>query len=214
MTQRLFFYSLALIGLLAAGCRSKPVPELYKPGDTEVWRTVDKDLGSDGQENPRVQVETNQGSFVIELFSNEAPLTVENFLEYVDSGFYDGTIFHRVIPGFMVQGGGFTRNLEQKPTRDPIKNEAGNGLRNRRGTVAMARTGDVDSATAQFFINMVNNPFLNGDGESGGYAVFGRVVSGMQVVDDLVLVETETVDGKENVPVEPVVIEQIRRVEK
>ena len=145
--------------------------------------------------NPRVELKTSQGVVVIELDREHAPKTVDNFLAYVKSGFYDGTIFHRVIPGFMVQGGGFTADMKQKPTQPPIRNEAANGLKNLRGTVAMARTGQVDSATAQFFINLVDNGFLDHrDSTPGGfgYCVFGHVIEGMDVVDAIAATPTET----------------------
>jgi cyclophilin family peptidyl-prolyl cis-trans isomerase len=152
---------------------------------------VPPDAGAESR--PRVQLTTTKGMIVLELDAAKAPLTVENFLQYVRAGFYDGTIFHRVIPGFMIQGGGFTEKFQQKETRAPIKNEAGNGLPNLRGTVAMARTNDPHSATAQFFINVADNPFLNygarGPGDAG-YAVFGRVVEGMAVVDSIVSAPT------------------------
>ena len=137
--------------------------------------------------NPVVVLETSQGSIEIELDADKAPVSTQNFLAYVDAGFYDGTIFHRVIPGFMIQGGGFDGKLSQKPTRAPIKNEADNGLKNARGTLAMARTSDKDSATAQFFINLKDNDFLN---QPPGYAVFGKVTSGMDVVDKIAAVQT------------------------
>jgi peptidyl-prolyl cis-trans isomerase A (cyclophilin A) len=156
--------------------------------------------------NPVVVLETSQGSIEIELDPKQAPITVENFLGYVDSGFYDGTIFHRVMPGFMIQGGGFDASMTQKATRDPIKNEAANGLENRRGTIAMARTSAVDSATAQFFINLKDNDFLNHGTRDYGYAVFGHVVQGMDVVDKIGGVQTTTKGMFENVPVAPVVI--------
>ena len=134
--------------------------------------------------NPQVLMETSLGKVKIELFEKEAPISVKNFLDYANSGFYGGTIFHRVIPGFMIQGGGFTTDFKQKPTNAPIKNEAANGLKNDRGTIAMARTGAPDSATSQFFINVVNNNMLNRPNPDGvGYAVFGKVVEGMDVVD-------------------------------
>ncbi|MCG6962972.1 MAG: peptidylprolyl isomerase [Acidobacteria bacterium] len=145
--------------------------------------------------NPRVELKTSKGLVVIELDREHAPKTVDNFLAYVKSGFYDGTIFHRVIPGFMVQGGGFTSDMKQKATQPPIRNEAANGLKNLRGTVAMARTGQVDSATAQFFINLVDNGFLDHrDSTPGGfgYCVFGHVVEGMDVVDAIAATPTET----------------------
>lgn len=166
--------------------------------------------------NPRVEVRTSMGSFVIELYPDNAPKTVENFLQYVKDGFYNGTIFHRVIPGFMVQGGGFTPKMQEKTTREKIRNEAGNGLRNAVGTVAMARTKDPHSATAQFFVNVAENDFLDfkSPDENGyGYAVFGRVASGMDVVTKIVQVPTTTVGPHQNVPRQPVLIERIRLIE-
>ncbi|MDX9785733.1 MAG: peptidylprolyl isomerase [Desulfobacterales bacterium] len=154
---------------------------------------------------PQVRLETNKGAITLELNRDKAPKTVENFLSYVESGFYNGTIFHRVIKGFMIQGGGFTPDMAQKDTRGPVNNEADNGLSNSRGTIAMARTNDPHSATAQFFINAKNNPFLNhtAKSESGwGYCVFGKVVQGMDVVDAIEMVET----GSQDVPTTPVVI--------
>ncbi|MAE97049.1 MAG: hypothetical protein CL910_20555 [Deltaproteobacteria bacterium] len=166
------------------------------------------------KENTVVILTTSKGAIEIELDSENAPISAENFLAYVDSGHFDGTIFHRVIPGFMVQGGGFTPDMQQKDTRDPIKNEAANGVKNDRGTLAMARTGVVDSATAQFFINVVDNEFLNHtspDPRGYGYAVFGRVISGMEVVDEIVSVATGNSGGHQDVPTEPVLIESARR---
>jgi len=160
---------------------------------------------------PVVVLETSQGNIEIELDAQKAPVSVENFLAYVDAGFYDGTIFHRVIPDFMIQGGGFDRSMTQKPTRAAIKNEADNGLRNDRGTIAMARTQAKDSATAQFFINLKDNDFLNHGGRDFGYAVFGHVVQGMDVVDKIAAVRTASRGMYQNVPVEPVVIEKARR---
>lgn len=163
-------------------------------------------------QNPVVVMETSMGAIEIELYADKAPETVKNFLQYVDDGFYAGTIFHRVIDGFMIQGGGFTEAMVQKPTRAPIKNEATNGLKNERGTIAMARTMVVDSATSQFFINVVDNPFLNHvDKNQYGYAVFGKVVSGMDVVDKIKTVPTTVRSGHENVPVTPVVIKSVKR---
>lgn len=161
-----------------------------------------------------VVMETSLGTVEIELDAKNAPLTVANFLAYVDASFYDGTVFHRVIPNFMVQGGGFTADLVQKPTRPPVKNEADNGLRNVRGTIAMARTMVVDSATAQFFINTVDNKFLDFTAPNirgYGYAVFGRVTAGMDVVDKIAAVQTGIRNGMRDVPLEPVVIKSIRR---
>ena len=139
---------------------------------------------------PEVEVETSLGSFTLRLDSRRAPLTTANFLEYVAGGFYEGTVFHRVIPGFMAQGGGFTADLTQKPTRDPIANESGNGLTNDRGTIAMARTNDPHSATAQFYINLVDNPALDPNASRWGYAVFGRVVDGMETLEKIAEVPT------------------------
>ncbi len=159
----------------------------------------------------RVELDTSLGTIIIELDAKRAPRTVANFLHYVRSGFYAGTIFHRVIPGFMIQGGGFTRSLQQKPTAAPIPLESRNGLRNLRGTIAMARTSDPASATSQFFINLVNNPMLDYPQPDGyGYAVFGRVVSGMKVVDRIAAVPTHDVGTMSNVPVQPVLIRAAR----
>lgn len=158
--------------------------------------------------NPRVKLETTKGTIVLELDQAKAPITVGNFLEYVRSGFYDGTIFHRVIPNFMVQGGGFTANVEQKPTREAIVNESANGLLNKRGTIAMARTSDPNSATAQFFINLVDNSFLDkASAQDGvGYCVFGKVVEGMKVVDVIAAVQTGNAGPLQNVPLQHIVI--------
>jgi peptidyl-prolyl cis-trans isomerase A (cyclophilin A) len=161
-----------------------------------------------GAANPRVKLETTKGTIVIELDQAKAPITVGNFLEYVKSGFFDGTIFHRVIPDFMIQGGGFNPNMEQKGTRGAIVNESANGLVNKRGTLAMARTPEPNSATAQFFINLKDNGFLDkANSQDGvGYCVFGKVVEGMSVVDAIAQVQTATVGPHENVPMKPVVI--------
>ena len=161
---------------------------------------------------PGARVQTSLGDFVIELDPENAPITVSNFLQYADDGFYDGTIFHRVLPEFVVQGGGLTPDLAQKETRPPIANEASNGLSNVRGTVAMARTDDPDSATAQFFVNVIDNLDLDADEDTAGYAVFGRVVEGMDVVDSIAAQPTEERDGFTDVPVEDVVIERIEFV--
>jgi peptidyl-prolyl cis-trans isomerase A (cyclophilin A) len=156
---------------------------------------------------------TSLGDFDVEMFQDKAPITVENFLSYVDEGFFDGTIFHRVIPGFMVQGGGFTPDMDQKKTRAPIKNEADNGLGNERGTICMARTSDINSATSQFFINLTNNTFLNHGSRDFGYAVFGKLVSGMEVVDKMATQATGNRHGHGDVPVENIVIHSVRRIE-
>ncbi len=161
-----------------------------------------------------VVMETSLGNIEIELNGEKAPISTENFLKYVDDKFYDGTIFHRVINNFMIQGGGFTEGMEQKKTREPIKNEAANGLKNLKGTIAMARTPIVDSATAQFFINVADNAFLDHKDSSMsgyGYAVFGKVTSGMDVVDKIKSVSTGSKNGMDDVPSTPVIIKSIRR---
>lgn len=158
---------------------------------------------------PKILLETNLGNITLVLDPDKAPITVANFLEYAKSGFYDNTIFHRVIPGFMIQGGGYTVNREEKPTSAPIRNESTNGLRNRRGSVAMARREPLDSATAQFFVNLTDNDFLDADGPYGGYAVFGRVLSGMETVDKIAETETESVSSFENLPKNPVIIRRV-----
>jgi peptidyl-prolyl cis-trans isomerase A (cyclophilin A) len=161
--------------------------------------------------NPTVLMETSLGKVTIELFQKESPLSVKNFLTYVKDGFYNGTAFHRVMPGFMIQGGGFTLEMMQKSTRKPVPNEASNGLKNERGTIAMARTSDPDSATAQFFINLVDNNGLNRPQPDGyGYAVFGRVIEGMDVVDRIAGVRTGVRMGMRDVPLEPVEIKSLK----
>ena len=160
----------------------------------------------------KATIETSMGSITLELDDAKAPVTVANFLDYAKEGHYDGTIFHRVIDGFMIQGGGFTKAMDQKPTKDPIKNEAANGLLNKRGTIAMARTMVVDSATSQFFINLVDNDFLNFRAPTPqffGYAVFGKVTDGMDVVDKIAKVKTGNSGMHQNVPEEPVVIKKV-----
>ena len=166
--------------------------------------------------NPTVLLETTSGDILIELYADKAPATVENFLKYVNEGFYANTIFHRVIKGFMIQGGGMNMKMEEKATHAPIKNEADNGLANERGTIAMARTMDPHSATAQFFINLVDNDFLNYSAPvpSGwGYCVFGKVVEGMDVVDKIAKVKTKSVGFHENVPTDMVLITGASRFE-
>ena len=166
------------------------------------------------QDNPVVVMETNKGTIRIELWADKAPISAENFLRYTDNEYYDGLIFHRVINGFMIQGGGFSPDMVQKSTYDPIVNEASADKLNNRGTLAMARTQVVDSATSQFFINLVDNDFLNHRNEtpSGfGYAVFGEVIEGMDVVDAIAAVETGRVRSFGDVPTEPVIIESVRR---
>ena len=174
----------------------------------------------DSAENPRVLMKTTDGDITIELFADKSPITVENFLRYVDDGHYDGTVFHRVISNFMIQGGGFDADLKEKETRDPIVNESKNKLHNTRGTLAMARTSDPDSAAAQFFINQRSNLRLDWSGGNDGYTVFGEVMDGMQVVDIISLTDTgsaqaQTMGGPtifQNVPVQPIVVLSVTRL--
>jgi peptidyl-prolyl cis-trans isomerase B (cyclophilin B) len=165
-----------------------------------------------GEQNPRVLLETSKGNITIELFKEKAPISVKNFLNYVGEGYYDGLIFHRVINGFMIQGGGMDENMQPKKTKFAIKNEAANGLKNLKGTLAMARTSVVDSATSQFFINLADNAFLDYKGkraEDYGYAVFGQVADGMDVVDEIKAVKTGNKSGHADVPVEAVFITKV-----
>jgi len=160
------------------------------------------------KENVKISIQTNLGTIEAELFTSKAPETVKNFLDYADSGFYNGTIFHRVIHGFMIQGGGHTGDMLQKPTKASIKNEAKNGLKNVRGTLAMARTQAIDSATSQFFINTVDNPFLDHGARDYGYCVFGKVTSGMNIVEAIEAVKTNS----NNIPLKNIVIISIKRI--
>ena len=163
--------------------------------------------------NQTVKMQTTLGEMTIELNADAAPITVKNFLDYVNDGFYDGTIFHRVIAGFMIQGGGMTKQMKEKPSNDPIVNEAANGLKNLRGTLAMARTSDPDSATSQFFINHRDNDFLDYKGPQRdriGYAVFGRITEGLNVLDKIAAVKTKSVGYYDDVPVEPVEILSVK----
>jgi cyclophilin family peptidyl-prolyl cis-trans isomerase len=159
-----------------------------------------------------VRFETSHGSFTVELFPKEAPVTVENFLQYVDDKFFDGTIFHRIVPGFVIQGGGLTVDFNNKDTRDPIQNEAKNGLKNTRGTLSMARTSDINSATSQFFVNLSDNAFLDNGPRDFGYAVFGRVTEGMEVIDKIAKVKTGRRKGYQDAPMEDVVIVSATRI--
>jgi cyclophilin family peptidyl-prolyl cis-trans isomerase len=170
--------------------------------------------GSSGP-NPVVVIDTSMGPIKAELYQDKAPITVKNFLTYSTEKFYEGTIFHRVKDGFMIQGGGLLPDLKEKPTRDPIRNEAGNGVSNKRGTLAMARTSQPDSATAQFFINLTDNTFLDRakDPKGAGYAVFGKVIDGMDVVDKIAAVEVAERGPHEAVPTQDVIIKSVRRVE-
>jgi peptidyl-prolyl cis-trans isomerase A (cyclophilin A) len=160
-----------------------------------------------------VRFETSHGSFTIELFPKEAPVTVENFLKYVDDGFFDGTIFHRIVPGFVIQGGGLTADFDNKETRDPIQNEAKNGLKNGRGWLSMARTSDINSATSQFFVNLSDNAFLDHGPRDYGYAVFARVTEGIETVDKIAKVKTGRRKGYQDAPLDDVIILSAKRVE-
>src|SRR5882724_1104373 len=199
LTNRLGTLAITLVAAVAAigvGCTSAA----EKPSNPQ---------------NPIVTISTSQGDMKVELYKDKAPKTVENFLAYTNEKFYDGTIFHRVIPRFMLQGGGFTPDMKQKSTKAAIKNEAGNGLKNTLGTLAMARTSDVDSATAQFFINAKDNDFLDhkDDTMQGfGYCVFGKVIDGVKVAQSIEGVETDTKGMYEDVPVQPVVIKSVKLV--
>ncbi|MHC4556776.1 MAG: peptidylprolyl isomerase [Planctomycetota bacterium] len=196
MIRNFWFCGLLMAAVLVCGCDE----ETQKEKEAQV-------------EKKKVKIQTSMGDIVIELNEQAAPVTVKNFLGYVEEGFFDETIFHRVIPNFMIQGGGFTVQMERKQTREPIINEAKNGLKNERGTIAMARTNDPDSATAQFFINHKDNHFLNYvENGNPGYAVFGKTIEGMDVVDEIASVKTTTRMGMENVPVEPVVIKSAKVV--
>ncbi len=165
-----------------------------------------------GAANPRVVLDTSMGEVVVELFPEDAPVTVANFLEYVDAGFYDETIFHRVKPWFVVQGGGVSTFYNRKPTRDTIVNESDNGLRNQRGTVAMARYADPDSAASQFYFNVEDNDGLDPSANKAGYTVFGKVIRGMEVIDAISELETHAAHGFANLPVEQVVVKSVRRL--
>lgn len=176
---------------------------------------VPAEQAEETKENTMVIIKTSEGNIKLKLYDAEAPITVKNFLDYVDSGHYNGTIFHRVIGNFMIQGGGFTKNMSQKPTQDPIKNEADNGKQNKKGTVAMARTQVVDSATSQFFINVADNAFLNyrdASMQGYGYCVFAEVIEGLDVVEKIKGVKTGSVGGFQDVPLTPVEIVEITRV--
>jgi len=159
-----------------------------------------------------IRFETTLGDFTIEFYEKEAPESVANFKRYIDDGFFDGTIFHRIVPGFVIQGGGFTEDMSQKRTKPPVKNEADNGLKNSRGTLSMARTSDINSATSQFFVNLKDNDFLDNSRGNFGYAVFARVSQGMDVIDKIAAVETGRKRGFDDVPVEAVIMKSVRPV--
>lgn len=205
------FMVLVSLSVLLLGCKENtPMPQPTAP---KAQPAAAKTPTSSNV--PLVEITTSMGKIRVELDEAKAPITVKNFLRYVDEGFYDGTIFHRVINGFMIQGGGFTESMQQKSTHEPIKNEATNGLKNVLGTLAMARTSVVDSATAQFFINVADNAFLDNrgtDAQSYGYAVFGKVTQGLDVVDKIKAVPVSNRGPIENVPTQAVVILSVKRV--
>lgn len=199
--------------IVRAALVALPVLVLALAGPLRAQEAEGGERAPQAKEGPVVELKTSKGAIRIALESEKAPISTKNFLRYVEEGFYDGTAFHRVIPGFMVQGGGFEPGMEQKETHEPIRNEADNGLQNERGTLAMARTQQKDSATSQFFINLKDNDFLNHGGRDFGYAVFARVAEGMDVVDAIAGVETTQKGMHGDVPVEPVVIESATVVE-
>jgi cyclophilin family peptidyl-prolyl cis-trans isomerase len=205
-SRRIVLASFFAAALPLAACAQAPADKAAAPAPASASSCTQK-----GNAPMKVKLTTSMGPIVIQLDKEKAPISVDNFVKYVEAGAYNGTIFHRVIDGFMVQGGGFTKDMQQKPTQAPIKNEANNGLKNDNYTVAMARTGVRDSATSQFFINVKDNAFLNYSGESPqgwGYAVFGKVVEGQDVVDKIKKVPTGNKGMYQNVPNEPVVIEK------
>jgi cyclophilin family peptidyl-prolyl cis-trans isomerase len=212
MSHRYLFLCVLPVVIAVCGCTEKKAAQpASQKQEQSAAATKGLERNTVDIKQTKVKLESSMGDIVIELNEKAAPVTVKNFLEYVKQGFYDGTIFHRVIPAFMIQGGGFTADMKQKQTRVPIVNEAANGLKNDRGTIAMARTSVPDSATCQFFINHKDNPSLNYiKGKSAGYAVFGKVVEGMDVVDAIASVKTTSKAGMDDVPVEPVVIKSAR----
>ena len=213
--------SVFLVALLACGSQAHAAGTAHSSSVTAsmaVPQTAARDaaagkISAPSAENPVVVLETSKGAIKIELFPREAPKTVENFLRYVDAGFYADTIFHRVIRGFVVQGGGFTPELDLKPTLPPVEIESRKGLENKRGSVSMARSLDRDSATSQFFINLSDNEQLNRGARSFGYTVFGRVIEGMEVVDRIAGVQTSRRGEMDDVPILPVLLESARRTE-
>ena len=197
-----------MLGRCFAHCRITLIIALVVTGTLTLSRAV---RAQDLADTPKVIFSTTLGNFMIELYPGKAPITVKNFLAYVDAGYFDNTVFHRVIPGFMIQGGGFTEQMQKKPTQPPIKNEANNGLKNKHGTLSMARTQVVDSATAQFFVNLKDNAFLDHGTRNFGYAVFARVIAGMEVIETIAGVPTGNKGPYQNVPKTPVVIKSARR---
>jgi cyclophilin family peptidyl-prolyl cis-trans isomerase len=209
MNSKFWYYGLLAVVILVYGCSEEANKS---KADKKI---IDSERNIVKSQSNVVKLQTSKGSIVIELNEQAAPVTVKNFLGYVEAGFYDGTIFHRVIPGFMIQGGGLTRQMIEKKTLDPIINEAKNGLSNKRGTISMARSSNPNSATAQFFINHRDNDFLDYiDDNKAGYAVFGKVIEGMDVVDAIASVDTTTRNKMEDVPVEPVIIISAKVVQK
>ena len=211
MRSKWMLAALALMVTIGCGGGSPP-PPAEEPAPAEEKPAAETAPAPTGT-NPMVEMRTSLGTMKIELYPEKAPKTVENFVRYAGERFYDGTVFHRVISGFMIQGGGFTPDMLERETRAPIANEASNGLKNVRGSLAMARTGDPHSASSQFFINTVDNPFLDFTAETvqgWGYAVFGRVVEGLETLDAIKKVSTGSRDGYDDVPVDPVVIESVR----
>lgn len=210
MTSRLHSrFGLCLALVLTGVCSLSPVSAFSNPSTENKEETMTKNAPA---QDPVFLIKTSLGEVAIRLYATKAPITVDNFRKYVSEGFYDGTIFHRVIDGFMIQGGGFTSNMAQKPTHEQIVSESSKDVPNKRGTIAMARTSNPHSATSQFFINVQDNSFLNRTrttGEPDGYTVFGEVIKGMDVIDAIRKVPTTTKAGHENVPVTPVVIESI-----
>jgi peptidyl-prolyl cis-trans isomerase A (cyclophilin A) len=192
--KRLLVFLVAFAPLIAVVGRAAPVPESFRPRAGDL-----------------ILMETSAGTIKLRLFADKAPLTVKNFLRYVEDKHYERTVFHRVIPNFVIQGGGLDANLAEKPARAPVRNESENGLSNRRGTVAVARTVDPDSGKCQFFINVKDNASLDRKGDNAGYCVFGEVVQGMDVVDQITKAPTGNQGGHANVPVQPIVILSVRR---
>ena len=207
-TKNIFFISLFLLASGPFGTLAQQNPAAPAKAAT-AEKGAAKSSCTPLKDKPMVKLHTNLGIITIALDKEKAPISSANFVKYVESGHYDGTIFHRIIPNFMVQGGGFNKDMQQKPTLAPIQNEAKNGLKNELYTLAMARTPDPHSGSSQFFINVKNNDFLNYPGQDGwGYAVFGKVVEGMDVVDKIKVVPTGNKAGQQNVPIDPVIIEK------
>ncbi len=196
----------ALSSMVLAETESKDAEEETPKAETESKAAQKVVVKTEKESNPLVIFETTKGKMTIELYPKEAPITVENFLTYVNEGFYEGTVFHRVIPRFVIQGGGMDADMKRKTTHDPIKNEADNGLKNLRGTLSMARTNDPNSATSQFFISLVDNTALDKSETSAGYAVFGKVIRGLDIVDSIAKVETTTKGQFRDVPAKPIAI--------